>query len=185
VTGLRDLYARHRASLGQFSRFCLVGASGVLVNLVVAYLCKKGAPLIWPQAQENAVLWDLPGVKYNIRWYHLFSMVAFLVANLTNYQLNRSWTFQDRARSWFGPFTRFFMVGLLSQLVGMGVETALMNANSPIQLPSSVFDDSTGLRTKWYWAHLIMIMVTIPVSFLLNKFWTFRRARTARRQGEP
>ncbi|MDR1388065.1 MAG: GtrA family protein [Propionibacteriaceae bacterium] len=181
MAGLRDLYLRHRASLGQFTRFCLVGASGVLINLLVAYLCKKGAPLIWPQAQENAVLWDLPGTRFNIRWYHLFSMVAFLVANLCNYQLNRVWTFRDCGRGWFGQFIQFFSVGLLSQLIGMGVETALMNADSPIQLSSAIFDGSTGLRTKWYWAHLIMIMVTIPVSFLLNKFWTFRAAR---RRGE-
>jgi len=174
---------KHRQSLTQLVKFCVVGGSGVVVNLVVAYLCKQGAPLIWASAHQNDVFIDLPGTRYNIRWYHLFSMVAFVVANLWNYQLNRRWSFKsDRHAGWWRELLPFFTVGLLAQLIGMAIETALMNANSPIQLPTSVFDDSTGWRTKWYWAHAIMILVTLPVSFVLNKFWTFRAIR---RQATP
>lgn len=173
--------ADHRQSFHQLVKFCLVGGSGVVVNLVVAYLCKHGAPLIWASAHQNAVFLALPGTVYNIRWYHVFSMVAFVVANLWNYQLNRRWSFRsDRHAGWWRELAPFFVVGLLAQLVGLAVETALMNTNSPIQLPSTVFDDSTGLRTKWYWAHAIMILVTLPISFFLNKFWTFRAIRRAR-----
>ncbi|MGI3781073.1 MAG: hypothetical protein ACRYG2_09870, partial [Janthinobacterium lividum] len=34
-----------------------------------------------------------------------------------------------------------------------------------------------GLRTKFYWAQLIVIAVTVPVSFVLNKLWTFSAVR--------
>lgn len=172
------LYRRYRTSLRQFVKFGIVGGSGVLVNLVVAYLLKQGSPHLWPGAHEENVWLDLPFTSFNVRWYHVFSIVAFLVANLWNFQLNRRWTFRSHGSAgWWAEFGPFFAVGLLSQLIGMVLETALMHPGSWISLPESVFDGSSGLRTKWYWAHLIMIIVTIPISFLLNKFWTFRAIR--------
>ncbi|MDR1265694.1 MAG: GtrA family protein [Propionibacteriaceae bacterium] len=172
--------------LGQFTRFGLVGGSGVLVNFSVYYLCCKLAPLVWPSAAspKTGVFWDLPWTDFNIRWYHTVSMVAFVCANLWNYELNRRWTFKAVTRSasrpgWWRSFWRFFVVGLLAQLIGLLVETALLHAHSPLQLPSSLFDESSGLRNPAYWAHGIMILVTIPVSFLLNKFWSFRGRATA------
>ena len=73
-----------------------------------------------------------------------------------------------------------FSAQQVAQFIGMGLLTLLMWEQSPIALPSDVFDNSTGLRTKFYWAQLIMIIFTIPVSFLLNKFWTFRAIRGAK-----
>ena len=176
---MRKLFDRYRQSLGQFIKFGLVGASGVVVNFLVAYLCKKLAPLIWSQALEGNVFLDLPWTTFNVRWYHVFSMIAFVVANLSNYQLNRIWSFKsDRHQGWWRELLPFFLVGLLAQIIGMVVETLLMHPNSPIGLSDSFFDGSTGLRTKWYWAHLIMVCVTIPVSFVLNKFWTFKSIRS-------
>ncbi|MCL2735554.1 MAG: GtrA family protein [Propionibacteriaceae bacterium] len=177
---IRQVFHRYRGSLGQLLRFSIVGASGVLVNLLVAYGAKKIAPHIWASAQEGNIWLPIPGTPYNIRWFLVFSMIAFVVANVSNYQLNRVWSFKsDHHAGWFAEFLPFFTVGLLAQCLGMILEQALMHPNSPIGLPSSIFDNSTGLRTKWYWAHLIMICVTIPVSFLLNKFWTFRAIRRA------
>jgi len=176
---MRRLLARYRGSLNQFVKFSLVGASGVVVNLVVAYGAKKLAPLIWPGAADPANVWlPIPGTVFNLRWYMLFSMLAFVVANLSNFQLNRTWSFRSRNHArWIVEFWHFFAVGLLAQLLGMLLEWGLMHPASPIGLPDAVFDNSTGLRTKWYWAHLIMIGVTIPISFLLNKFWTFAKIR--------
>jgi putative flippase GtrA len=183
MPNLAHLLARHRASIGQFTRFGLVGGSGVLVNLLVYYLAKRVSPLLWSSASSiKNVYLDLPWTSTNVRWYHVYSMVAFIVANLSNYQFNRSWTFRKvglgtARRTWWSGFGRFFLVGLLSQLVGMVIETALLHAHSPIQLSPEVFDESTGLRNPGYWAHLIMIVVTIPLSFVLNKFWTFHTKR--------
>ena len=175
---MRRLFDRYRGSLGQLVKFSVVGASGVLINLIVAYGAKKVAPLIWSSAQENNVWIPIPGTPFNLRWYMLFSLLAFIIANLSNYQLNRIWSFKsDQHASWMKEFLPFFTVGLIAQIIGMVLETALMHPNSVIHLPSSVFDNSTGLRTMWYWAHLIMICVTIPISFVLNKFWTFRAIR--------
>ena len=173
-----SLFERYRNSLGQLVKFSLVGASGVLVNMLVAIAARKFTETIWPSIHETDVLFPIFGTRYSIRWWMIYSMLAFVIANLSNYQLNRIWSFKSKHHAgWWKEFLPFFTVGLLAQCIGMILERALMNAGSPLELPSSIFDDSTGLRRKWYWAHLIMIAVTIPISFILNKFWTFREIR--------
>jgi hypothetical protein len=52
-----------------------------------------------------------------------------------------------------------------------------MHPGSPLSLPPSIFDDSTGLRTRLYWAQLITVVIITPVSFVLNKLWTFSAVR--------
>ena len=42
---------------------------------------------------------DLPLTDFNVRWYHVYSTIAFLVANLWNFQLNRWWTFRSAKHS--------------------------------------------------------------------------------------
>ena len=45
---------------------------------------------------DDAVI-GLGSSDYSLRWYHVYSTVAFLVANLCNFQLNRTWTFRSGA----------------------------------------------------------------------------------------
>ena len=167
------LFVRHRHNWVLLGRFALVGASGVLVNMLTLIVVKK----LGPDAPEPIV--GIPFTNFNVRWYHVYSTIAFLVANLWNFQLNRSWTFRSSHRAtWWREYLPFFVVGLLGQLVGLVLLTLLMHESSPLHLPASVFDDSTGLRTRLYWAQLIVIAVVTPVSFVLNKLWTFTAVRT-------
>jgi hypothetical protein len=57
-----------------------------------------------------------------------------------------------------------------------------MHPHSPIALSTSVFDDSTGFRTRLYWAQLIVIAVVTPLSFVLNKLWTFNAVRALHKE---
>ena len=59
----------------------------------------------------------------------------------------------------------------------MLILTALMHPGSIFALSPSYFDDSTGFRTRFYWAQLITIGFTVPISFVLNKLWTFSAVR--------
>lgn len=175
--GRSRAYARLRGTARQFLMFGIVGGSGTLVNLAVSVLAKKFAG--WSAGiSEYDVFLNLLGTEYNIRWFNVFMAVAFLVANTWNYQLNRSWTFRGYSqRSWWRGFFPFLFTGIGAFLVSQVVATLLMNPSSPIALSPELFDDSTGLRTKFYWATAISIIVAMPVNFLVNKFWAFRKPK--------
>ncbi|QIK77377.1 GtrA family protein [Nocardioides piscis] len=167
---------RHRHNLVLLARFGLVGVSGVLVNLLTLIAVKRLGP-----GFEEVVL-PLPFGEFNLRWYHLYSTAAFLVANLWNFQLNRNWAFgSTRHAKWRREYLPFLAVGLAGQVVGLVVLTALLHPHSPLSLPTTVLDDSTGLRTRLYWAQLIVIALVTPLSFVFNKIWTFAAVRTHHR----
>ena len=169
------MFLRHRRNLNLLLRFGVVGASGVLVNLLTLIVLRRLGPHF-----DDAVV-GLGIAEYNLRWYHVYSTVAFLVANLFNFQLNRSWTFHSSRQSrWWPEYWPFLVVGLGGQAVGLALLTLLMHPHSPVSLPTSVFDDSTGLRTRLYWSQLIVIALVMPVSFVLNKLWTFAAVRGGR-----
>ena len=174
------LFVRHRHNWVLLLRFGLVGASGVLVNMATLILVKK----LGPHFDDPLVA--IPATDFNVRWYHLYSTIAFLVANLWNFQLNRRWTFHSAGYAgWWKEYWPFLAVGLLGQVIGLGLLTLLMHPYSWLALPTSVLDDSTGLRTRLYWAQLIVILVVTPVSFVLNKVWTFAAVRAASRPSQP
>jgi len=167
------VFVRHGHNWVLLFRFGLVGGSGVLVNLVVSVICNKVGP-----ANEDGIALGLPFTDFNVRWYHVFSTIAFLVANLWNFQLNRRWTFRSAKHSgWLREYFPFLAVGLLGQVVGLLILTLLMHPGSIFSLSPTVFDNSTGFRTRFYWAQLITIAVVTPVSFILNKLWTFSAVR--------
>ena len=166
------LFVRHGHNWLLLFRFGVVGFTGVFVNLLVTVICNKVGP------DEDGIFLGLPLTDYNIRWYHVISTVAFLVANLWNFQLNRRWTFRSAKHSgWLREYLPFLTVGLLAQVVGLAILTLLMHPHSPLTLSPAIFDDSTGFRTRLYWAQLITIAVVTPVSFVLNKIWTFSAVR--------
>ena len=116
-----------------------------------------------------------------MHWYHLYSTVAFAVANLWNFQLNRLWTFRSGKHArWLCEYLPFLAVGVLGQLLALLVLTLLMSPAGLLALSSGLLDDSTEWRTRLYWAQLITIAVVTPLSFVLNKIWTFSVVRPSR-----
>lgn len=158
-------------TLLEFIRFGIVGGSGVVVNLVVAYIMTQ---LNGGVSNDNRIVFDLPG-PYAFRWTLLVWIVGFLVANLWNFQLNRVWTFQrDQMRGWWEEFWPFFTIGLVAAAVGAALKVGFTNPTSPIYLPSPLFNDHEGLRARAYWAQLFTILLTMPINYIVNKVWTFR-----------
>jgi putative flippase GtrA len=175
-----DSLSRTRRNALQFVRFALVGGTGVVVNLIALVIVKRLGP------DPELAMFALRPTAFHARWYHLYSTAAFLVANLWNFQLNRSWTFRSSRHSrWFKEYWPFLAVGLLGQAIGLVLLTLLMHHGSPIALPTDPLDDSTGLRTRLYWAQLIVIVVVTPLSFVLNKLWTFAAVRTRHLDAVP
>lgn len=165
------MLVRHRDNWIQLFRFGLVGGSGVLVNMVVYIVASKLGP------NASAIAVDLPLTEFNVRAYHVFSTIAFFVANLWNFQLNRRWTFRSsKAASWTREYWPFLAVGLIGWAVGLIIITLLVKQGSPLALPAWL-DGSSGFRNRYYWAQLISIAVVTPLSFVVNKMWTFASVR--------
>ncbi|MGO4958049.1 GtrA family protein [Luteococcus sp. Sow4_B9] len=175
---------RGKRNLRQFLTFGMVGGSGVVVNLAVVWLFEK----LIPHYQGIAV--DLPLTQFNVRWYHVFTVVAFMVANTWNYELNRRLTFKARghgAAAWWRGLANFMGIGAVALMVGLVIQTALLKPESALYLQNFFgwMDDTTGLRKKLYYASLIQIVLTMPINFIVNKLWTFRAVRAGHPEDLP
>lgn len=170
---------RFAAGLREFVKFGIVGGSGVVVNLATFYVVKQLLDLGF-STHEYDVFLNLFGTRWNVRWYHVLSAVAFVAANVWNYQLNRSWTFRKAPkRQWLAGFMPFLATGVVAFGVSLVFLTLFMNPTSPIALPDHIFDDTSGLRTKSYWAQALATLIAMPVNFIINKYWTFGRPKVA------
>ncbi len=170
--------ARVTRTLSQFVKFGLIGGSGVIVNMVVVALCNNVGTHVFATHDYDRPI-TFPGTDYGIRNYLIYAVVAFLVANLYNFLLNRHWTFRSGNRAPFHKeFLPFLLVGSVAQLLGLVILLALRNPQSPFYLSGDFFVDSSPFwRRRLYWAQIIQIVLVMPINFLVNKLWTFRHVR--------
>jgi len=128
-----------RRGLRQFVKFGIVGASGFVVNFVIFTLLQKFDP-------DHA----LP-----VHYYVLYS-IGFLSGGVSNYFLNRMWTFRSSAHAG-RQGAQFLTVSLIALAVGL--------------LVSYLVQPYLGHGHKtWF----ISVCAGIVVNFFVNKYWTFR-----------
>ncbi|HNW87386.1 MAG TPA: GtrA family protein [Candidatus Limiplasma sp.] len=136
------------ASLWQFVKFGLVGASNTLISLAVYWLC-----------------------LYVFRWhYQISNAVSFLVSVVNAYYWNGRFVFKTSGGFTLGQHARAFTKALASY-----GSTFLLNA-ALLSLCVEALHISTGL------APIVCMLVTIPLNFVLNKYWAFR---TKGRKADP
>jgi putative flippase GtrA len=107
AVGLRDRAnqaLRRRHNWEELVRFCLVGASGYIINLLVYYALLDGA---------------------NVH-YRVAATGSFLVAVTNNYLWNRLWTFRHRRGHFAYQGLRFFVVSVIVYLANLLILTALV-----------------------------------------------------------
>ena len=138
--------ARLKKSGKQFVKFCFVGASGVIVNLAVFNLTL----LVWRLAAGG----DPPtAAKY------LGNFLGFVISVLTNYYLNRRWTFRSSGAV-SRELPKFFTVSVVAYFVNLGIFTVALQ----------------GLHLSDNLSQIIAIACVMPINFVLNKLWSFRGA---------
>lgn len=121
----------------QLVRFGLVGGVGFIVNLAVYAVCVHGL-----------------GIDY-----HAANVIAWLVAVLNNFVLNRHWTFEAAEGRAQGQAARFLVVSLLAEVLSL--------------LLLTVFVEAAGVDKVA--AQALAVGCSMPVNFLGNKLWSFRR----------
>ena len=104
--GRVDAALRHRGNWEQLVKFCLVGATGYVVNLVVYTLLLEGAGLHYVPA----------------------AIGSFLVAVTNNYAWNRLWTFRGQRGHVAYQGLRFLVVSTIALGANLLVLHALVQA---------------------------------------------------------
>lgn len=132
----------------RFFRFCVVGTSGVGVNLLVATIAWIFLPFSLGDARHG-----------------LASALAIVASIFTNFLLNDAWTWRDRDRStsWWGRLGRFYLVSLLAALVQWGVSLAVYFLMGAL----------VGLGAL-YLGQVLGIGAAMALNFVLNHRWTFK-----------
>lgn len=136
---------RLKRSGKQFLKFAIVGGLGTLVNLAVLRIL--------------LLAWELAAQTTPLSVEILASALAFLVAVVNNFLLNRWWTFRST-----GPAHLEFGKFLTVSLAGLGLNTVAF----------SFFRAHLELHVML--SQLLAIGCVLPFNFLLNKFWSFRHA---------
>ena len=141
-TSLIDRFALHRRrGVRQFVKFGIVGASGFVVNLVLFTLLQRVVP-------NHAAAGP---------YYTIYS-ISFLAGGVSNWLLNRVWTFRSSSHPGKEGL-QFMTVSVLALLVGLAV--------------SAVVAPYLGHGHKtWF----VATCAGIVVNFFVNKYWTFRSA---------
>jgi putative flippase GtrA len=130
-----------RRGVRQFVKFGIVGASGFLVNLLVFTLLQL--PLSVPLREQY--------------YYAIFS-VAFLTGGVSNYFLNRIWTFRSTGHA-FREGAQFLTVSIVALSFSL--------------LVSYLAAPALGKGHKlWF----VSTCAGIVVNFFANKYWTFKSA---------
>jgi putative flippase GtrA len=158
---------RLKNSLLQFVKFCVVGGSGVIVNLVVftavllVWMAVTGhihsASDLFGSVRGFMVKKDTHGVPSAA--VYVANAAGFVVSVLTNYYLNRRWTFRSQATV-ATELSKFFVVSVVAYLANLAVFWALHSQAHLAPIPSQV----------------IAIACVMPINFILNKLWSFRAA---------
>ena len=127
---------RKPANWLQLVRFGIVGSAGFVLNIAVYALC------------VHALAID----------YHVAAVIAWTVAVINNFVLNRHWTFDagDGRASFQAP--RFFLVSLVA------LDASL--------LMLVLFVEVVGLPKVP--AQALAVAASMPLNFLGNKLWSFR-----------
>lgn len=119
----------------KFIKFGIVGFTGIFVDFGITWLCKE---------------------KFRIQKY-VSNSLGFTVATVSNYLLNRYWTFHSGQGPQMVQFGKFFGIAL----IGLGLNNLLIY----------FFNDK--LKLNFYLSKAFAIMLVSVWNFLGNYLYTF------------
>ena len=139
------------SSLVQFSKFCVISFSNLMIDFGILNL------LIYYSGVAEGVL------------YSVFKAVSFLLANVNGYAWNKFWTFRSReVEGWLKQFIRFFAV------VGVGLVINVTVASYVV----AEFGGSGGSISSTLWANIgaaVSLVFTLFWNFFGLKYLVFEK----------
>jgi len=146
---IASLLARKFAVLLQAARFILVGGLNTFIDLGVLN-----------------ILIFVGGTAVGI-WFSVFKGIAFIVAVLNSYVLNKYWTFEAKTEEKGKEFLSFLLVSIVGFVINVGVASFLVNI---IGAPETVSQNM--------WANIAAITATFTGmlwNFIGYKLFVFKK----------
>tara|TARA_Y100000385_G_C12750409_1_gene490661 strand:+ start:99 stop:473 length:375 start_codon:yes stop_codon:yes gene_type:complete len=116
-------------------KFILVGFTGLFIDFGLTFFCKE---------------------KLNLNKY-ISNSIGFVLAALSNYFINRIWTFKSGNPEVIAEFALFFFVAI----IGLTINTSIL------------WIIHNKLKVDFYFAKFGAIIITTFWNFLTNYYFTF------------
>ena len=153
-------------TLTQFIKFGIVGVSNTLISYVIEILCFyvffSNAELI---TLQKVLLTINLSVNADTARIWVASFLGFVVSVTNSYYWNSKHVFSDgrkktiskHIQSYCKTFISYALTGLI---LGPFLKTVI-----------------TGHGIQYWEASLLVLIITVPINFVMNKFWAFRRTK--------
>ncbi len=132
----------------QFIRFGIVGLSNTIISYLIYIVCLK--------------LFERFGLFLKAD-YVISSVIAFLLSVLWSFYWNNKYTFKKENGEYRSVWKALFKTYLSYALTGL-----ILN-NIFLYIWVEMLDISKSI------APIINLIVTVPLNFILNKYWAFRK----------
>lgn len=116
-------------------KFILVGFTGLFIDFGLTFFCKE---------------------KLNLNKY-ISNSIGFVLAALSNYFINRIWTFKSGNPEVIAEFALFFFVAIIGLIINTSILWIIHNK----------------LKVDFYFAKFGAIIITTFWNFLANYYFTF------------
>lgn len=125
--------------LEKFIRFCLVGSLNTVIDFSLFFSLTRLTDIF-----KTHYLWA--------------NFLAFTVANIFSFMVNKNWTFNNRSPYYFRQYYKFLTVSIMALLAVQLILYWLI----------------TGLGVWDVIAKLVALLVSVAIGFLGSRFWAFR-----------
>lgn len=155
----------------RFLRFAVVGTIGAIIDFSVLFLLQ--ATILPP---------TLKTPDWNVA---IAQTISFSLATISNYILNRYWTYPDsRSRAWHKQMIQFAAIGIVGWIFRTiwitSIHNVLGHALMPLALPfiqlihhsyvpSASGEAKLGTMVAWF----IGVVVVMVWNFIVNRLWTY------------
>ena len=143
-------YARWGAALLQFVKFGIVGVSNTAISYGIEMLCYYVLFVNVPWSESVRIL--------------ATSVLAFVVSVTNSYYWNNRYVFGSGTKK----TVRQHLTAYLKTVACYGVTGLLLAPAIKMYV--------TALGVPYWLSSLGALVVTIPLNFILNKFWAFRKS---------
>jgi dolichol-phosphate mannosyltransferase len=149
---IKRLFEYKYKTIAEFIKFCLIGSSGMVVDLAIVYL-----------SMQTFIISDIIPNPYRFR---IARITGFAFAVTTNFLLNRKFTFQGASRGNIRlQYLSFFIVSILGFLVNFSISVYL--------------HEHIAFFNKYYLiAALMGILGSTLINFAGSKFFVFKQGHS-------